>query len=104
LPDIGHIEFTPGHQGFPDFSAAPVMPVLISDLRFIVMNRSQKDVMQRVRTQGAIAPMTNVRIQFRMPILLRPMHAKQAHPLGATPPKGTKTPLPKWATLHHPSR
>jgi hypothetical protein len=104
LSDIGHIEFTPGHQGFPGFSAAPVMPAFISDLRFSAMNRSQKGVMQSFRTQVAIAPMTNVRIQFRMPILLRPTQAKQAHSVGATPPKGTKTPLPKWATLHHPSR
>jgi hypothetical protein len=43
------------------------------------MNRSQKGVMQSFRTQVAIAPMTNVRIQFRLPILLRPTHGKQAY-------------------------
>ncbi len=45
------------------------------------MNRSQKGVMQSFRAQVAMAPMTNVRIQFRMPILLRPTHVKQVHPL-----------------------
>lgn len=44
------------------------------------MNRSRKGVMQSFRTQVAMAPMTNVRIQFRMPILLRPTHVKQVHP------------------------
>ena len=56
------------------------------------MNRSQKGVMQSFRTQVAMAPMTNVRIQFRMPILLRPMHAKQAHPPWRNASKRDKNP------------
>jgi hypothetical protein len=50
-------------------------------------------MMPSFRTQGAIAPMTNVRIQFRMSILLRPMHAKQARPLWRNASKRDKNPI-----------